>query len=396
MSEHNILIAGGGIGGLTTALSLAARGMHVQVFEQAAAFAEVGAGIQLSPNCTRVLHQLGLREALEAYAYLPEATEIRVWNSGKRLARTILGQRALARYHYPYYHMHRADLMTVLIEAAQDNPRIRLHTGATVEGFIDHDSGVRVSTGEQTVDGTALIGADGIHSTVRKLLAGDDSPRFTGNVAWRLLVPTHALSPDMSVPNATVWWGPGKHFVHYNVRQGEWVNCVCVVEKSGWEVESWTEPGEHAELRADFAGWHPIVRALIEAADPTTCYKWALFDRPPLARWGLGRATLLGDACHPTLPFLAQGAAMAIEDGAVLAACLERADTNSIPAALRRYAELRAPRAARIQSRSRRNARVFHLTGISAWARNLVTPVLAERTLHEVYRYDATAAATGS
>lgn len=382
-----VLIAGGGIGGLAAALCLAARGFEVDVFEQAATFAEVGAGIQLSPNCSRVLHALGLAEALDAVAFLPEGTEMRHWRTGRLITSNPLGSTVRATYGAPYYHVHRADLTDVLTVAARAQPAIRLHAGTRVESFAQDAASVRVMTTAGTFTGALLVGADGIRSVVRTALFGAEAPTFTGNVAWRALVPADRLPENLVRPVAGVWWGPHKHFVHYYVRRGEIVNCVCVVEKRGWEVESWTARGERSELEADFAGWHPTIRTLIGAMDPNTCFKWALFDRPPMPRWSAGRVTLLGDACHPTLPFMAQGAAMAIEDGAVLARCA--AEGDDVAASLGRYEQLRRGRTARIQLGSRRNARVFHLSGIAALLRNRAAGRAGAGVTEWLYRYDA-------
>ena len=244
-----------------------------------------------------------------------------------------------------------------------------------------------VEIGGVTHQGEFLVGADGIHSVVRTALFGAEAPTFTGNVAWRGLVPAGRLPPGLVRPMATAWWGPNKHFVHYYVRRGELVNCVCVVEKQGWEVESWTERGDQAELKADFAGWHETIQQLIDNMDPDACYKWALFDRPPMARWSDGCVTLLGDACHPTLPFMAQGAAMAIEDGAVLARCV--AGAGDIRQGLARYESLRRARTAGVQVGSRRNAKVFHLAGPSAWLRNRVVGRASGSAMRKLYGYDA-------
>lgn len=387
MRELKILIAGGGIGGLTAALCLARRGHQVTVFEQGAAFGEVGAGIQLSPNCSRVLHDLGLQDALRASAFLPQATQFRDWRTGNVLGESPLGAAAAERYGAPYYHMHRGDLLSVLADAASQLPSITLRTNARVEGIELRDDSVKLTTGGEVHTCDVLLGADGIHSMVRAALWGDEKPRFTGNVAWRALVPVERLPAGLVRPMSTAWWGPHKHFVHYYVRRGELVNCVCVVEKQGWEVESWTEPGDRAELKSDFAGWHPDVVQLIDNVDEDSLFKWALFDRAPMARWGKGRVTLLGDACHPTLPFMAQGAAMAIEDAAVLAGCLALGD--DIPANLNRYEDLRRPRTAGIQNGSRRNATVFHLTGIKAWLRNRAIRAAGTRTMARLYGYNA-------
>lgn len=391
MTNRTALIAGGGIGGVTAALCLAARGFDVQVFERAPMLTEVGAGIQLSPNCTRVLHALGLEQALRAVAFLPERTEMRHWKTGRIISANPLGRTVEDRFGSPYYHVHRADLMGLLADAAARVPRIRLHTGVRVESFAETDHQVRVQTSGGEVSGNLLVGADGIHSSVRATLFGEESPTFTGNVAWRALVPAQRLPPGLIRPAATVWWGPGRHFVHYFVRRGELVNCVCVVEKAGWEVESWTERGEQTELKSDFSGWHETVQTLIDNMDPDACFKWALFDRPPMSCWTRGRVTLLGDACHPTLPFMAQGAAMAIEDGAVLASCL--ALGTSVSDGLLRYEALRRPRTARIQAGSRRNAKVFHLSGIAAWLRNRAAGRAGGSVMEGLFGYDALNAA---
>ncbi len=383
-----VLIAGGGIGGLTAALCLAHYGHRTELFEQAPAFTAVGAGIQLSPNCTRVLHHLGLAAELQACAFLPEATQFRHWRSGRVIAENALGETLTARYGAPYYHIHRGDLLSVLLTAARAQPGIKLHTAAAVRSFTQSSDAVQLALADgQAVTGELLIGADGIHSAIREALWGPARPNFTGNVAWRAMVPTSALPANLIRPMSTAWWGPHRHFVHYYVRQGTWVNCVCVTEKRGWEIESWTEPGATDELRADFRGWHTDIQQLIDAADPASLYKWALFDRQPMAAWGRGRVSLLGDACHPTLPFMAQGAAMAIEDAAVLAHCLQQ--RRSVADNLHTYEQLRRPRTASIQSGSRRNAKIFHLRGVQAWLRNRAARRAGARSMARLYSYNA-------
>ncbi|MBT7371323.1 MAG: NAD-binding protein, partial [Gammaproteobacteria bacterium] len=370
MKNFRVAIAGGGVGGLTAALSLARIGCEVTLYEQAPEFSEVGAGLQLAPNCTRVLHHLGLEEALRGVAFLPQATQFRDWRSGRVIAETPLGEDVQKKHGGPYYHIHRGDLLRILVEAAESTKKISLQTGVRVEHFCETEAGVQLSVNGLDCEADLLVGADGIHSVVRAGLWGERRPRFTGNVAWRALVPADCLPDGLIKPMSTVWWGPGKHFVNYYLRRGELVNCVCVVEKEGWEVESWTERGDYDELRADFAGWHDDVQQLIEQVDRDSLFKWALYDRAPLEAWGRGRVTLLGDACHPTLPFMAQGAAMAIEDAAVLASCL--AAGHEISASLARYEDLRRRRTAWIQNSSRRNAEVYHMSGIQTWFRNKV------------------------
>lgn len=385
--ESPVLIAGGGIGGLCLALCLAEHGCPALVLEQSRAFGEPGAGIQLSPNCARVLHWLGLAEALQAKAFLPQAIQFRHWRSGRVLAQQTLGEAARRKYGFPYYHIHRGDLLGLLTGAAAARPGIELSAGARLEGLAQDAQGVTAHSSEGQRRGRALVGADGIHSLVRDCLFGRQAPRFTGQVAWRMLAPSERLPAGRIPPAAVCWWGPGRHLVHYFVRGGALVNLVCVVEKAGWEVESWTERGEWQELKGDFAGWHGDVQLLIDCADRGSLRKWALFDRPSMPRWGRGRATLLGDACHPMLPFMAQGAAMAIEDAAVLSRCL--AGASDIAGALRRYEALRQPRAARVQRHSRRNAKLFHLSGFKAWLRDLAAGPMAARTMDRLFRYDA-------
>ncbi len=391
MQAKKILIAGGGIGGLTAALCLARAGLRVAVFERAPEFGDLGAGIQLSPNGSRVLHHLGLAHGLGERACLPEGTEFRAWKTGRLISAAALGETARSAYGFPYYHIHRGDLLALLVAAARRCASIELHTAAPLEDFVQDDGRVRATIGGARHEGQALIGADGVHSRVRVALFGEGAPTFTGNIAWRILVPAERLPRGFPRPVGTVWWGPGGHFVCYGVRGGSLINCVCVVEKDGWTVESWTERGTYDELKSDFVGWHGDVQALLDNSDRDSLYKWALYDRAPMPHWGDGAVTLLGDACHPTLPFMAQGAAMAIEDAAVLADCLSvGADVAS---GLRRYEGLRRERTARVQISSRRNARVFHLRGYKAWLRNLVAKRAAGPVMHSLYSYNALTAA---
>lgn len=386
-----VLLVGGGIGGLTAALCLADQGLEVALFEQAAEFGEAGAGVQLSPNCSRVLHALGLESELRTRAFLPTGTQFRQWRTGRVISESVLGQSAIDEFGAPYYHIHRGDLLQVLVRAAAVKPGITLHRSARITDFRQTADAVAVEVNGHRHEGDMLIGADGIHSAVRQALWGEEQARFTGNVAWRALVPVERLPADLIRPMSTAWWGPGKHFVHYYVRGGALVNCVCVVEKSGWDVESWTERGDHSELRADFAGWHSSIQQLIDNVDNDSLYRWALYDRPPMSAWGKGRVSLLGDACHPTLPFMAQGAAMAIEDAAVLASCVTR-DPN-VEDALQRYEDLRRERTAGIQRGSRRNASVFHMSGIKAWLRNRAASRAGKGTMRRLYSYNALTAA---
>lgn len=395
MDSLDVLVAGGGVGGLTAALLLARQGHRVAVFERAPADAEAGAGLQLSPNCARVLLALGFGEWLAGGACHPRHLEFRNWRSGRVIAELPLGDHAAARYGAPYYTVHRGGLLRALAAAARRSGGMRLLRCAPVAAPTQDAAGVGVSVDGVQRRGDVLIGADGIHSAVREALWGADRARFTGNIAWRALVPAARLPRALAQLASTVWWGPGAHFVHYPVRHPEsgavLVNCVGVVEVSracGWRIESWTAPGERAALQADFAGWHDDLQCLIEALDDATLFRWALHDRAPMRRWGRGRITLLGDACHPMLPFAAQGAAMAIEDAAVLARCLAGGGSGCVASRLARYERLRRPRAASAQRRSRRNAAAFHLAGPAAWLRDRLARPLARRAMDRLYGYD--------
>jgi salicylate hydroxylase len=352
----SIAVVGGGIGGLTAALSLLRAGYDVDVYERAAVLAEVGAGVQISPNASRVLHGLGLADALARTGVKPLAWHQRRWDDGRTLLRTPLADPLEATFGFPHYQMHRADLLAALATAV---PAERVHLGHRLVDVVDRGDRVeaRFANGA-TVEADALIGADGIHSTVRGVLFGPDEPRFTGCVAYRGLVPEERLRERALEVTAQVWMGPGRHFVHYFVSQRRLVNFVAIVEQDTWTGESWTDRGEVADALAAFEGWHPQVRAIVGAVDET--FIWALFDRPPLARWSVGRITLLGDACHPMVPFMAQGAAQAIEDGATLTACLQQVGSG-IPTALERYEQLRLPRTSRLQTLSTANKTRFHL-----------------------------------
>jgi salicylate hydroxylase len=396
MSERTAIVVGGGIGGLTAALALAGRGLRVTVVEQAPQLGEVGAGIQLSPNATRVLFALGLEPALGEIAFRPQAVEARTWRRGVALSRVELGDALVGRFGAPYFHVHRADLIDVLARAVASEPLVALRLGAACARIESSERGAAaLLASAERLESDLVVGADGIRSAVRESLFGPERPRFTGNVAWRGLVPASALAGAEVRPVAALWMGPGAHFVHYFVRGGALVNFVGVVERGDWREESWSARGEKRDLLRDFSGWHPTVRAIVALAPEDGCFRWALFDRDPLPRWSRGAATLLGDACHPTLPFMAQGACMAIEDAAALATCVSAAPAGEIPAALARYEALRRARTAGIQLGSRRNASLYHMRRPASWLRNL--RLRAGRGLggqsDALYRYDAFAAA---
>ncbi|MEJ8851764.1 FAD-dependent monooxygenase [Variovorax rhizosphaerae] len=352
-----IAIVGGGIGGLTAALSLLHAGFDVHVYEQMKDLREVGAGIQISPNASRILHRLGLAGKLAAMGVRPLAWHQRRWDDGRTLLHTPLGETVEAVFGFPHVQVHRADLLNALRDSF---PAERLHLGHRFAGCTDRGDHVELSfENGARITSDAFVGADGIHSAVRRALFGDASPRFTGCVAYRGLVPAARLAHLRLPVESQVWMGPGKHFVHYYVQNQALVNFVAIVDQDDWARESWIEPADVAQALAAFEGWHPQVRAILGAVDET--FVWGLFDRSPMAQWSVGRSTLLGDSCHAMLPFMAQGAAQAIEDGATLAACLAKGSPQDIPGALRRYESLRLPRASRVQTASRENKTRFHL-----------------------------------
>ncbi|GAB1576177.1 FAD-dependent monooxygenase [Bordetella petrii] len=395
-AKPQILIAGAGLGGLTAALALQARGFRVRVLEQAEQLRELGAGIQLSANANRVLYRLGLGEALERVASPAAGKRIRLWNTGQTWPLFDLGGQSVERYGYPYLTIYRADLHRVLAEAvlARDPQAIELN--ARVEAVAQDPDGATATLADgSTRRADILVGADGVHSRVRAALHGQDQARFSGALAWRGVIPAEKLPPHLREPYAVNWVGPGAHVIHYPLRRGELVNFVGILERDDWQVESWTQQGSIAECAGDFAGWHDDVQTLIHALD--TPFKWALMLREPLAQWTRGRITLLGDACHPTLPMLASGAAMAIEDGYVLARCLAELP-GAAERALVRYQELRTERTARVVRGSAENAKRFHNPELAhaAGAAAYVEREWSEERVRERYEwlftYDADAA----
>ena len=357
MGELSIAVIGGGIGGATAALCLLKAGFDVHVHEQARELREVGAGIQVSPNASRVLHNLGLADKLAGLGVKPVAWHQRRWQDGRTLLRTPLAAAMEATFGSPHYQMHRADVLHTLVDAI---PTDRLHVGHSLTGFIDHGDKVelRFQDGSRA-HADVLVGADGIHSTVRQILFGPQQAHFTGCMCYRGLVPVRRIA-DLSIPvESQLWMGPGGHFIHYYVRNGDLLNFVAVVDQDTWTNESWTDRGDIADAIAAFAGWHPQVQGILHAVDET--FVWALFDRLPMEHWSVGRVTLLGDSCHAMLPFMAQGAAQAIEDGATLAACLARYGREHVAEALRAYEARRLPRTSRVQSLAAGNKTRFHL-----------------------------------
>jgi salicylate hydroxylase len=357
LRKPRILIAGAGLGGIVAALTLLQRGFEVALYEQAVELRELGAGVQISPNGSRVLCALGLQPAMEAIASVPTGKEMRLFNTGQAWRVQDLGANAVARYGAPYWLVHRGDFYRVLLDTLHERAPAALHVGARCVGFEQDAAGVtlRLESGE-TARGDVLIGADGVHSQIRGALFGDGRASFTGFVAWRGVVPMERLPERLRQPYGMTWIGPHGHVVTYPLRRGELLNFVTAIERDDWRVESWSEAGTVEECRHDLARWHEDVLAIVDRIDVP--YKWAMLGRQPLEHWSVGRVSLLGDACHPTLPFLAQGANMAIEDGMVLTRCLEAC--TDVVEALRRYEIARLDRTSRIVLGSLENVSRYH------------------------------------
>lgn len=355
--KPHVLIAGAGIGGLTAALALLQRGFDVDVYEQASRLMEFGAGVQIAANGSRVLRALGLEEQMERVVCVAAGKEVRIWNTGQSFKLFDLGEDSVKRFGAPYWFVHRGDLHTVLRDAVLALKKDAIHTSSRCVGYEQAGARVRMLIEDgRVIEGDCVVGADGVHSRLRQQMAGEGKSEFMGIIAWRGLAPRASLSPELQRLVGTNWVGPGGHVITYPLRGGEILNFVGFGERADWQVESWTTPGTKEECAADFQNWHPLVHEIIDKVDQP--YKWALVGRAPLETWTEGRVGLMGDACHPTLPFLAQGAIMAIEDGFVLARCLEA--SSDVEAALLRFRNARVERTTKIVLGSTAAGKRFH------------------------------------
>jgi salicylate hydroxylase len=368
-AESQVLVAGGGIGGLTAAFALARENFGVTVLEQTAFQEESGAGIQLGPNATRILDQLGVLDAIEEVAFRPSSIFIYDGLSGKRLAEIPLGTYAEARYGAPYLTLHRADLHAALHDACVRSERVTLEANFELTGIEQADTDISAIAGDgREAKASALVGADGLWSEVRKLIAPEARLLFTGAIAWRTLLPRGELTHPFDAPVISVWLGPDTHLVHYPVRGGKELNVVAITEGDS-ETRGWNETGDAEALYAAFTGWCTEAKSLLERAAGWRC--WSLYRLTGLPSWTSGSIALLGDAAHPVLPYLAQGAALAIEDAIVLAKSLKESGgdpSRSFPL----YEVARRDRARRVARRSERNGKHYHVSGALRVARNLM------------------------
>lgn len=384
-------IIGGGIGGAALACCLLQRGFEVRLFERASAFGEVGAGIQMTPNAVKVMREFGLLEKMLEVGFLPNALVGRNWRTGRENFRTPLKEVCPGLYGAPFIHIHRADLHAILVSPVPDDvPTFSIAcTGVRWEG----EAAVATFDDGSAFEADVIVGADGVRSVVRAALFGHEEPRFTGNMCYRAVVPVGGVV-DFVSPDGAFWLGPHGHVVTYYVQGGEAVNIVAVTDADDWVEESWNVPSSREEMLQSFKGWHRNVETLFQRVDQV--FKWGLFDRDPMTGWSRGRVTLLGDAAHPMLPFLSQGAAMAIEDAYVLAASLD-AHGDDVAAAFRDYEAERLPRTSRVQLEARERGRTYHLPSPLAqakrdlvyWLRGLFNPQTTGLGANWVYAYNA-------
>ncbi|MCB8822668.1 FAD-dependent oxidoreductase [Microvirga rosea] len=386
MNSRSFAVVGAGIGGLTTALTLARLGHEVTLVERRTGFTEVGAGLQLSPNASRILLELGLGAALRRVVTEPERVRIRTLRTGREIGRIALGDFMRGRFDAPYWVVHRADLQTVLLDAVRSLPNIRIVMGRTVEGVVDgpDDASLTMTSSQSrdTLTADAVIGADGVWSKLRHSLGDTAAPTFRNAIAWRTTIERHLAPAELAGNETGLWLGPKGHVVHYPVAGGRLINIVAI-EKSDTPVEGWAAPGQREALLTHYRSAAPLLRELLAGAGEWL--RWSLFDHPvgPMAK---GRIALLGDAAHPVLPFLAQGAALAIEDAALLGT-LVRDPRSDIVQSLKTYEQGRRDRAKKVQEQARRNGQIYHARNLVAFGRDRVIRHLGPVGMTERYAW---------
>ncbi|MFN3889068.1 MAG: FAD-dependent monooxygenase [Beijerinckiaceae bacterium] len=360
MKKRKIIIAGAGLGGLAAASCLMKAGHEVEIYEQAPQLGEVGAGIQISANAQHVLRDLGLGPAIDAVGVRPGAYVFRLHDTGEIIQQFSLAEEHERRNGAPYTQLHRADFHEILVDKAREFRPDVIRLNKRVRGYVENEDSVELHFEDgASAKGDLLIGADGLKSAVRAQMLGAAPAVYTGDGAWRVVVPVENLPKDVLPQVMSVFMGPGGHVVCYYLRSGKLLNFVGLVETDEVSEESWTVKFPWEKLKADYAGWHPTIQTIIDCANKDECYRWSLHRREPTMNWSTKRVTLLGDSAHPTLPYLAQGAVMAIEDGAVLTRAL--AMTDDVAEALQIYQRNRIDRTARIVRQSTANRTLFHL-----------------------------------
>ncbi|MCC2099404.1 MAG: FAD-dependent monooxygenase [Hyphomicrobiales bacterium] len=359
IGKLKIIIGGAGLGGLAAAACLLMDGHDVDVYEQAPELGEVGAGIQISANAMHVLNHIGVGQTLGERSVRPEAYTFCMGDTGEVIQSFELSGEHERNHGAPYYHVHRMDILDLLAKRVEELKPGAIHTGYRLVSYDEKGDSVTASFANgESATGDLLIGADGLKSVVREQMHGTDNPHYTGDAAWRFVVPTEKVKGVLPRIEQRLWMMPGGHAVTYFLRRGELVNFVGLIEKEKPAEESWTTKHSWEELKADFKDWNPMLHGLIDQVDKDACYLWALHIREPVKGWSTKRVTMLGDAVHPTLPYLAQGAAMAFEDGAVLSRTLKQ--ESDLPAALDLYERNRYERTARIVRESSANGKLFH------------------------------------
>ncbi|MCZ8187994.1 MAG: FAD-dependent monooxygenase [Beijerinckiaceae bacterium] len=395
--KPHVLIAGAGIGGLSAALFAARAGWRVTLVDREPALQEAGAGLQISPNAARLLAGIGVLDALDDIAVEPNGILVHRASDDRILAHARFGHRMLAKFGAPFLVAHRADLQRALLDKVEAHVAITLKLGLALREI--HERPEVIEADFESADGTGirlgadlLVGADGLWSRARKLCGLPSASRYSGKTAWRTLIPREEAPLFAREPDVHLWLGANAHLVHYPVRGGHEINVVAIIEDD-WREEGWSAPGHPDVLASRFEGWHARARSLIAAAE--SWKRWALVDRAPETRWSRARMTLLGDAAHPMMPFLAQGASQAIEDAACLGSLIAGAgaDPAALAAALARYDRLRIPRTARIQNAARSQGRLYHATGLQARLRDTALSLLPGDAPLErfgwIYRHDA-------
>ena len=392
--KNSILIVGGGIGGLAAALACTEKGAKPLLIERAAHFSEFGAGIQMGPNVTRTLFSWGLEKALQEVVFVPQSLQVKDYQSGHLLGTLGLGKRSLEKYGSPYVTVHRADLHQVLLQKVVSSGSTELRLNCEIDGFSEDQDSLAVnvqalkSVNLETITTEAMLGADGLWSTVRNYVLPKTSPRVTGLSAYRALLPMQALPQKQRTQNVTVWVGSRMHAVVYPVRSGEFLNLVVIVQGSPPEsLEDWDHAANKQDLMQSLGPAHAEFKELLEAVPAWRL--WPLCDRPPLGgahQMAKNRIALLGDAAHPMRPFLAQGAGMAIEDAAAIAECWARSELR-LEQRWQMYAQMRWARNAKVQARSIRNGHIFHMQGPMRWGRNLAMSLMGESLMDLPWLY---------